>query len=66
VQLIRSWTPGDVTVGGAAPIHFFSKLSIMENEEKDFLEDTDIDVKPKKKQLSEQKIQHLQNTRVKH
>ena len=38
----------------------------MDNQEKDFLEDVDtmIDIKPKK-QLSEQKLQHLQNIRVK-
>jgi len=38
----------------------------MDTEEKDFLEDTDENtIKPKKKQLSEQKLQHLQNIRVK-
>jgi hypothetical protein len=38
----------------------------MENEEKDFLDDVDENtIKPKKKQLSEQKLQHLQNIRVK-
>ena len=41
----------------------------MDNQEKDFLEDTEIedDIKPvkKKKQLSEQKLQHLANIRVK-
>ena len=41
----------------------------MDNQEKDFLEDTEIeeDVKPTKikKQLSEQKLQHLANIRVK-
>jgi hypothetical protein len=41
----------------------------MDNQEKDFLEDTEIeeDVKPikSKKQLSEQKLQHLANIRVK-
>ena len=37
----------------------------MDNQEKDFLDDTEIeDVKPKK-QLSEQKLQHLANIRVK-
>ena len=41
----------------------------MDDQEKDFLEDTEIeeDVKPtkSKKQLSEQKLQHLANIRVK-
>ena len=39
----------------------------MDNQEKDFLEDTEIeeDVKPTKKKLSEQKLQHLANIRVK-
>ena len=39
----------------------------MDNQEKDFLDDvdTDIDVRKPKKQLSEQKLQHLQNIRVK-
>ena len=41
----------------------------MDDQEKDFLEDTEIedDIKPvkKKKQLSEQKLQHLANIRVK-
>ena len=38
----------------------------MDNQEKDFLDDvdTEIDIKPKK-QLSEQKLQHLSNIRVK-
>ncbi len=39
----------------------------MDNQEKDFLDDTEVDTrfrKPKK-QLSEQKLQHLQNIRVK-
>ena len=39
----------------------------MDNQEKDFLDDVDVDSsyqKPKK-QLSEQKLQHLQNIRVK-
>jgi hypothetical protein len=35
----------------------------MDTEEKDFLDD--VEIKPKKKQLSEQKLQHLQNIRVK-
>ena len=39
----------------------------MNDQEKDFLEDTEIeeDVKPTKKKLSEQKLQHLANIRVK-
>ena len=39
----------------------------MDNQEKDFLEDTEIedDIKPTKKKLSEQKLQHLANIRVK-
>ena len=38
----------------------------MDDQEKDFLEDTEIeDVKPTKKKLSEQKLQHLANIRVK-
>jgi len=39
----------------------------MDNQEKDFLEDTEIEenVKPTKKKLSEQKLQHLANIRVK-
>jgi len=38
----------------------------MENEETDFLDDVDENtIKPKKKQLSEQKLQHLQDIRVK-
>ena len=38
----------------------------MDTEEKDFLDDVDENtIKPKKKQLSEQKLQHLQNIRVK-
>ena len=39
----------------------------MDNQEKDFLDDvdTEIDVRKPKKQLSEQKLQHLQNIRVK-
>ncbi len=39
----------------------------MDNQEKDFLDNTEVDTsfgKPKK-QLSEQKLQHLQNIRVK-
>ena len=38
----------------------------MDNQEKDFLDDvdTEIDIK-QKKQLSEHKLQHLQNIRVK-
>jgi hypothetical protein len=36
----------------------------MDNQEKDFLDDVDTYIKPKK-QLSEQKLQHLQNIRVK-
>ena len=38
----------------------------MDNQEKDFLEDTEIeeDVKPTKKKLSEQKLQHLANIRL--
>ena len=35
----------------------------MDDQETDFLEDTEI--KPTKKQLSEQKLQHLANIRVK-
>ena len=38
----------------------------MDDQEKDFLEDTEIkDFKPTKKRLSEQKLQHLANIRVK-
>ena len=39
----------------------------MDNQEKDFLDDvdTDISVRKPKKQLSEQKLQHLSNIRVK-
>ena len=39
----------------------------MDNQEKDFLDDvdTEIDVRKPKKKLSEQKLQHLQNIRVK-
>jgi trichohyalin len=39
----------------------------MNDQEKDFLEDTEIEenVKPTKKKLSEQKLQHLANIRVK-
>ena len=39
----------------------------MDDQEKDFLEDTEIDndIKPPKKKLSEQKLQHLANIRVK-
>ena len=39
----------------------------MDNQEKDFIYDTEVDTsfrKPKK-QVSEQKLQHLQNIRVK-
>ena len=48
---------------------FFSKISIMiseTNKEKDFLDDIDsVTAKPKKKQLSEHKLKHLVNIRVK-
>ena len=37
----------------------------MNDQEKDFLEDTETDIKPTKKKLSEQKLQHLANIRVK-
>ena len=39
----------------------------MDNQEKDFLDDVDTDtsVRKPKKQLSEQKLQHLSNIRVK-
>ena len=39
----------------------------MNDQEKDFLDDTEVDttIKKPKKQLSEQKLQHLQNIRVK-
>ena len=39
----------------------------MNDQEKDFLEDIEIEenVKPTKKKLSEQKLQHLANIRVK-
>ena len=37
----------------------------MNDQETDFLEDTEIEIKPTKKQLSEQKLQHLANIRVK-
>ena len=39
----------------------------MDNQEKDFLDDTEVDttIRKPKKQLSEQKLQHLQNIRVK-
>ena len=37
----------------------------MDNQENDFLDDTENDVKPPKKQLSEQKLQHLANIRIK-
>jgi len=39
----------------------------MNDQEKDFLDDTEIEenVKPTKKKLSEQKLQHLANIRVK-
>ena len=36
----------------------------MDDQETDFLEDTETETKPKK-QLSEQKLQHLANIRVK-
>ena len=36
----------------------------MDDQETDFLEDTETEIKPKK-QLSEQKLQHLANIRVK-
>ena len=36
----------------------------MDDQETDFLDDTEIEIKPKK-QLSEQKLQHLANIRVK-
>ena len=37
----------------------------MDNQEKDFLDDVDTSFRKPKKQLSEQKLQHLQNIRVK-
>jgi phenylalanyl-tRNA synthetase alpha subunit len=37
----------------------------MDNQEKDFLDDIDVSYTKPKKQLSEQKLQHLQNIRVK-
>ena len=37
----------------------------MNSHQEDFLEDTDVAPKPTKKQLSEQKLQHLANIRVK-
>ena len=36
-----------------------------DDQETDFLEDTETDIKPTKKKLSEQKLQHLANIRVK-
>ena len=35
------------------------------DQEKDFLDDVEADIKPPKKQLSEQKLQHLANIRIK-
>ena len=37
----------------------------MDNQEKDFLDDIDVSYTKPKKQLSEQKLQHLQNIRIK-
>ena len=37
----------------------------MNDQETDFSKDTETEIKPAKKQLSEQKVQHLANIRVK-
>ena len=36
----------------------------MDNQEKDFFDDVDTDIKPPKKQLSDQKLQHLSNIHI--